>query len=187
MRTVCQPKNQAKEEPGVDKKTLVHTIWNCKNHVVYVPKYGQQIIYGKIKQDVGRILGTLCERKVVKIVEATTRQNHEHMYVEIPSDIMGWLKGKSSLMIFDWHAKLKDKYENRGFWCREYYVETVGGMRKDRRICMQPAARGRIEWSDRTVQILCCVYGWDGKERQGKGRFSGGPWIHAVGRLFTGF
>ena len=115
----------------MDKNTLSHTTWECKYHLIFAPKYRRQIIYGKIKQDVGRILRDLCERKGIEIIEAELCKDHVHMLVRIPpkysvSEIMGYLKGKSSLMIFDRHASLKYKYGNRHFWCRGYYVDTVG-------------------------------------------------------------
>jgi len=99
--------------------------------VVFAPKYRRQVIYGKIKADIGKILRELCERKDVEIIEATLCKDHVHMLICIPpkysvSSIMGYLKGKSSLMIFDRHANLKYKYGNRHFWCRGYYVDTVG-------------------------------------------------------------
>ncbi|MGD9570230.1 MAG: IS200/IS605 family transposase [Sedimentibacter sp.] len=115
----------------LDKNTLSHTTWECKYHVIFAPKYRRQVIYGKIKQDVGKILRNLCERKGIEIIEAELCKDHIHMLVRIPpkysvSEIMGYLKGKSSLMIFDRHANLKYKYGNRHFWCRGYYVDTVG-------------------------------------------------------------
>lgn len=114
-----------------DVKSLSHSKWRCKYHIVFAPKYRRQVIYGKIKADVGKILRELCERKGVNIVEAECCPNHIHMLVEIPphlsvSSFMGYLKSKSSLMIFDRHAHLKYKYGNRHFWCRGYYVDTVG-------------------------------------------------------------
>ena len=98
---------------------------------MFAPKYRRQIIYGKIKTDIGKILRELCERKEIEILEATLCKDHVHMLVSIPpkhsvSSIMGYLKGKSALMIFDRHANLKYKYGNRHFWCRGYYVDTVG-------------------------------------------------------------
>jgi len=119
----------------LDKKSLAHTTWNCKYHIVFAPKYRRQIIYGQIKADVGRILRQLCERKGVEIIEATACPDHIHMLVSIPpklsvSSFVGYLKGKSSLMIFDRHANLKYKYGNRKFWCRGYYVDTVGRNKK---------------------------------------------------------
>ena len=115
----------------MDKNSLSHTTWNCKYHIVFAPKYRRQIIYGKIKVEVGKILRTLCERKGVEIIEAEACPDHIHMLIRIPpkysvSEIMGYLKGKSSLMIFEKHANLKYKYGNRHFWCRGYYVDTVG-------------------------------------------------------------
>lgn len=118
-----------------DNDSLSHTRWNCKYHIVFAPKYRRQIIYGKIKQDIGKILRTLCERKGVEIIEAEACPDHIHMLVSIPpkisvSSFMGYLKGKSSLMIFDRHANLKYKYGNRKFWAEGYYVDTVGKNKK---------------------------------------------------------
>ncbi len=115
----------------MDKNSLAHTQWNCKYHVVFAPKYRRQVIYGKIKGDIGKILRKLCDQKGVEILEATACPDHVHMVLSIPpkysiSSVMGYLKGKSSLMIFDRHANLKYKYGNRHFWCRGYYVDTVG-------------------------------------------------------------
>ena len=119
----------------MDKNSLAHTTWNCKYHIVFAPKYRRQIIYGKLKADIGKILRTLCERKGVTIHEAEACPDHIHMLVSIPpkisvSDFMGYLKGKSSLMIFDRYANLKYRYGNRKFWYRGYYVDTVGRNKK---------------------------------------------------------
>lgn len=119
----------------MDNKSLAHTTWNCKYHILFAPKYRRQIIYGKIRADVGKILRQLCDRKGVEIIEAEACPDHIHMLVSIPpklsvSSFMGYLKGKSSLMIFDRHANLKYKYGNRKFWCRGFYVDTVGRNRK---------------------------------------------------------
>ena len=110
---------------------LAHTRWECKYHLVFAPKYRRQIIYRELRADIGKILRELCERKGVEIIEAECCPDHIHMLVRIPpkysvSEVMGFLKGKSSLMIFDRHANLKYKYGNRNFWCRGYYVDTVG-------------------------------------------------------------
>ena len=99
--------------------------------MVFAPKYRRQEIYGKIKVDIGRILRKLCEKKGVEILEAQACPAHIHMLVSIPpglsvAQFVGYLKGKSSLMIFGRHANLKYKYGNRHFWCRGYYVDTVG-------------------------------------------------------------
>ena len=115
----------------MDKESLAHSAWNCKYHIVFAPKYRRRIVYGKIKADIGKILRLLCQRKEIEIIEAECCKDHIHMLVKIPpkysvSSIVGYLKGKSSLMIFDRHANLKYKYGNRHFWCRGYYVDTVG-------------------------------------------------------------
>lgn len=112
-------------------KSLSHSKWRCKYHIVFAPKYRRQIIYGQLKADIGKILRNLCERKGINIISAECCPDHIHMLVEIPphmsvSSFMGYLKSKSSLMIFDRHANLKYKYGNRHFWCRGYYVDTVG-------------------------------------------------------------
>lgn len=114
-----------------DVKSLSHSKWRCKYHIVFAPKYRRQIVYGQLKADIGKILRSLCERKGVNIISAECCPDHIHMLVEIPphmsvSSFMGYLKSKSSLMIFDRHTNLKYKYGNRHFWCRGYYVDTVG-------------------------------------------------------------
>ena len=118
-----------------DNHSLSHSKWNCKYHIVFAPKYRRQVVYGQLKADIGKILRTLCEQKKVNIIEAEACPDHIHMLVEIPPNIsvaqfMGYLKGKSSLMIFDRHANLKYKYGNRHFWCQGYYVDTVGKNKK---------------------------------------------------------
>ena len=115
----------------LDVSSLAHTKWECKYHIVFAPKYRRQIIYGKIKQDIGQMLRKLCEYKGIEIHEAEACKDHIHMLVSIPpkysvSQIMGYLKGKSSLMIYEKYPELKYKYRNREFWCRGYYVDTVG-------------------------------------------------------------
>jgi len=119
----------------MDSVSLAHTKWNCKYHIVFAPKYRRQIIYGRLKGEIGKILRQLCERKEIEIIEAEACPDHIHMLVSIPpkysvAEIMGYLKGKSSLMIFDRFANLKYKYGNRQFWCRGYYVDTVGRNKK---------------------------------------------------------
>ena len=114
-----------------DNNSLAHTKWNCKYHVVFAPKYRRQVIYGKLKAEIGQILRKLCEQKEIEIIEANACPDHIHMLISIPPKIsvayaIGYLKGKSSLMIFDRHANLKYKYGSRHFWCRGYYVDTVG-------------------------------------------------------------
>jgi len=114
-----------------DINSLAHSKWRCQYHIVFAPKYRRKEVYGKIKVDIGKILRMLCEQKGVRIIEAEACPDHIHMLVEIPpklsvSQFVGYLKGKSSLMIFDRHANLKYKYGNSHFWCRGYYVDTVG-------------------------------------------------------------
>ena len=114
-----------------DVKSLSHSKWRCKYHIVFAPKYRRQIIYGQIKEDIGKILRSLCNRKLVELIEGECCPDHIHILVAIPphlsvSQFMGYLKSKSSLMIFDRHANLKYKYGNRHFWRRGYYVDTVG-------------------------------------------------------------
>ena len=106
-----------------------------ENSIAFAPKYRRQVIYREIKVDIGKILRKLCEQKGVEIIEAELCPDHVHMLISIPpkysvSQIMGYLKGKSSLMIFDRHANLKYKYGNRHFWARGYYVDTVGRNKK---------------------------------------------------------
>jgi len=115
----------------MDKNSLAHTTWECKYHIVFAPKYRRQSVYGELKRDIGKILRELCDRKGIEIIEAELCPDHIHMLIRIPpkysvSEIMGYLKGKSSLIIFDRHANLKYKYGSRHFWCRGYYVDTVG-------------------------------------------------------------
>ena len=117
-------------------KSSAHSKYRCQYHIVFAPKYRRKEIYGQIKRDIGEILRKLCEQKGVEIIEAEACPDHIHMLVSIPphlsvSQFVGYLKGKSSLMIFDRHANLKYKYGNRHFWCRGYYVDTVG---KNKRI-----------------------------------------------------
>ena len=113
------------------RDSLSHTKWLCKYHIVFTPKYRRKAIYGQYKKSIGQILRQLCGYKGVEIIEGHLMPDHVHMLVSIPpkygvSQIMGYLKGKSSLMIFDKHANLKYKFGNRHFWAEEYYVSTVG-------------------------------------------------------------
>ena len=115
----------------MNNHSLSHTTWNCKYHIVFAPKYRRKIIFGELKQDIANILSMLCKRKEVHIIEAEIYPDHVYMLVEIPpkmsvSDFVGYLKGKSTLMIFERHANLRYKYGNRHFWCRGFYVDTVG-------------------------------------------------------------
>ena len=114
-----------------DINTLSHITWRRNFHIVFAPKYRRMVIYGKIKEEIGKILRKLCNRNGITIIEASTSPDHIHMLVSIPpkysvSDFVGYLKGKSLLEIFERHANLKYKYGNRIFWCKGYYVYTIG-------------------------------------------------------------
>ena len=114
-----------------DTNSLSHTRWNCKYHIVFAPKYRRKVFYGQKKREIGKILRQLCDWKQVKIVEAEVCPDHIHMLVEIPpkiavSSFVGYLKGKSSLMIFESFPHLRYKFGNRHFWCTGYFVSTVG-------------------------------------------------------------
>ena len=112
-------------------QSLAHTKWNCKYHVVFAPKYRRKAFYGSWRLEIGAILRKLCNWKGINIIEAEVCVDHVHMLIEIPpkysvSGIMGYLKGKSSLLIYERWGNAKYKYRNREFWCRGYYVDTVG-------------------------------------------------------------
>ena len=114
-----------------DDSSLSHTRWNYMYHIVFIPKYRRKEIYGRLREDIGKIIRTLCEYKEVEIIESHAMKDHIHMLVTIPpklavSSFMGYLKGKSSLMIFERHANLKYKYSNRNIWANGYFVSTVG-------------------------------------------------------------
>jgi putative transposase len=114
-----------------DINSLAHTKWNCKYHIVFAPKYRRKVFFGEKKREIGEILRQLCDWKGIKIVEAEICPDHVHMLLEIPpkvsvSSFMGYIKGKSSLMIYEKYPALQIKYRNREFWCRGYYVDTVG-------------------------------------------------------------
>ena len=114
-----------------DTNSLSHTKWNCKYHIVFAPKYRRKVFYVDKRLEIGAILRELCKWKGVNIIEAEVCPDHVHMLLEIPrkmsiSSFMGFLKGKSSLMIYEKWGNLKFKYRNREFWCRGYYVDTAG-------------------------------------------------------------
>lgn len=114
-----------------NNNSLAHTVWNCKYHVVFAPKYRRKVFYGSKRIEIGKILRKLCEFKKVTIIEGEVCPDYVHMLLEIPpkmsvSGFMGYLKGKSSLMIYQKWGNMKFKYRNREFWCRGYYVDTVG-------------------------------------------------------------
>ena len=114
-----------------DRNSLAHTSWNCKYHIVFAPKYRRKVFYGQRRYDIGQILRELCRWKNVNLLEAEACPDHIHMLVEIPpkisvSSFMGFLKGKSSLMIYEKWGNIRYKYRNRTFGCRGYYVGTTG-------------------------------------------------------------
>lgn len=114
-----------------DVNSLSHTSWNCKYHIVFAPKYRRRVFYGQKRREIGAILRQLCEWKNVEIIEAEVCPDHVHMLVAIPPKIsvasfVGFLKGKSLLLIYQKWANMRFKYRNREFWCRSYYVDTVG-------------------------------------------------------------
>ena len=114
-----------------DINSLSHTKWNCKYHIVFAPKYRRKAFYGEKRREIGAILRKLCEWKGINIIEAEVCPDHIHMLVEIPpkysvSSFMGYLKGKSSTILYEKYSELKFKYRNREFWCKGYYVDTVG-------------------------------------------------------------
>ena len=115
----------------MDNKSLSHTRWKCQYHIVFIPKYRKKVLYGRIRRDVRGIIATLCQYKNVEIIAGAVCIDHVHLSVAIPpklsvSDFMGYLKGKSSLMIYEKYPELRYKYRNREFWCRGYYVDTAG-------------------------------------------------------------
>ena len=123
---------EGKENTMAQKaNSLAHTKWMCKYHIVFCPKYRRKAIYNQYREDLGQIFRQLCQWKGVEIIEGHLMQDHVHMLVSIPpkiavSSFMGYLKGKSSLLMFDKHANLKYKFGNRKFWAEGYYVSTVG-------------------------------------------------------------
>ena len=114
-----------------DTNSLAHTTWNCKYHIVFAPKYRRKVFFGQKRKEIGAILRSLCEWKQVEIIEAEVCPDHIHMLVKIPpklsiASFVGFLKGKSSILIYQKFANMKFKYRNREFWCRGYYVDTAG-------------------------------------------------------------
>ena len=140
-------------------KRTAHSSYRCQYHIVFAPKYRRKEIFGKLRKDIGEILRKLCEQKGIEILEAETCIDHIQMLVTIPpyisvAQFMGFLKGKSSLMIFDRHANLKYKYGSRNFWCRGYYVDTVG---KNKKIISE-YIRNQLEEDYATDQISIKEY-----------------------------
>ena len=131
MNNIFSKKTKDESTTYDTMSSLSHTKWNCKYHIVFTPKYRRKIFYGQKRMEIGKILRDLCEWNEVKIIEAEVCPDHVHMFVSIPpklsvSKFMGILKGKSSLIIFQRWSNLKYKFGQRSFWCRGYYVDTVG-------------------------------------------------------------
>ena len=140
-----------------DISSLSHSKWRCQYHIVFSPKYRRKEIYGKIKVDIGKMLRKLCEQKGIEIIEAELCPDHIHMLVSIPpkysvSQVVGYLKGKSALMIFDKYANLKYRYGNRHFWCRGYYVDTVGKNAKKIQEYIQNQLKEDLEYDQMTLK-----------------------------------
>ncbi len=149
--------------------SLTHCRYECKYHVVFAPKFRRQIIYGKIKSEIGKILRKLCEYKGIEILEANACSDHIHMLLIIPpkysiAQVMGYLKGKSSLMIFDKFANLKYKYGNRHFWCKGYYVSTVGRNEKKITEYIQNQLQADQAAEQLTIKEYVDPFGEEGKK-----------------------
>ena len=149
-----------KTEKDNEIKSSAHTKYRCQYHIVFAPKYRRKEIYGTLKKDIGEILRKLCEQKGVEIIETEACPDHIHMLVSIPphisvSQFVGYLKGRSSLMIFDRHANLKYKYGQRTFWCRGYYVDTVG---RNKKAIAAEYIRNQLEEDYATDQISIKEY-----------------------------
>ena len=118
----------------MDNKSISHTRWKCQYHIVFIPQYRKKVLYGKVREDVREILNTLCKYKNVEIIAGAVCVDHVHLSVAIPpklsvSDFMGYLKGKSTLMLYDRHPELQSKWD-KAFWARGYYVDTLGRNKK---------------------------------------------------------
>ena len=145
------------KKESIDVNSLAHTKWDCKYHIVFAPKYRRKVFYEDKRLEIREILRKLCEWKGVKIIEGEVCPDHIHMLVEIPpsisvSSFVGYLKGKSTLMIFERHANLKYKYGNRHFWCRGYYVDTVGKNAKKIQEYIQNQLKEDLEYDQMTLK-----------------------------------
>ena len=142
----------------MDNKSLSHTRWKCQYHIVFIPKYRKKVLYGRIRRDVREIIATLCQYKNVEIIAGAVCIDHVHLSVAIPpklrvSDFMGYLKGKSSLAIYEKWGNMKYKYKGRSFWCRGYYVDTVGKNTKKIREYIQNQLREDKELDEMTLNL----------------------------------
>ena len=119
----------------MDNQSLAHSRYNCTYHIVFIPKYRRKVMFGSLRQEIGEIIGKICRMEGVTIIRAATLSDHVHMYVSIPpkesvSKVVGRIKGKSTLMIFDRHPEYRERFD-RHFWARGYYVETVGNVNEE--------------------------------------------------------
>lgn len=135
MSKVSQAKLKEQEASTMDKKGLSHTSWKCQYHIVFIPKYRKKKLYGQLRTDVREIIQTLCNYKGIEIVSGAVCIDHVHLCVSIPpkmsiSSFMGYLKGKSTLMIYDRHPDLQNKW-NKAFWARGYYVAAIGNLTEE--------------------------------------------------------
>lgn len=150
MTKVSQAKVRSEEGP-MDSNSLSHTKWNCIYHIVFIPKYRRKVMYGQLREDIRGVIKKLCEFKKVEIVEGSVSLDHIHLCVKIPpkmsiSHFMGYLKGKSALMIFDKHPQYKKRGQGRHFWATGYYVDTVGRNEEQiRRYIAEQQEADRIE------------------------------------------
>ena len=152
-----QTTNKKHRRSKTDNNSLAHTKWECKYHIVFAPKYRRKVAYGKLREDIRDIIIMLCKRKGVNIIEGEVCPDHIHLLVEIPpkmsvSYFMGYLKGKSTLMIFERHANLKYKYGNRHFWCRGYYVDTAGKNAKKIEEYIRNQLQEDLEYDQMTIK-----------------------------------
>lgn len=157
-----------------------HSTYRCEYHIVFAPKYRWQIVYGQIKKDIGEIFRKLCNEKKVEIIEAEACPNHIHMLVSIPpylsiAQFVGFLKSKSTLMIFDRHANLKYKYGNRHFWCRGYYVDTVGKNKKAIEEYIKKQLQEDIATDQISIKEYVDPFEKEEKEKEGKIKKGLGP------------
>ncbi len=135
MKLVSQARFQAQEDAQMDNRSLSHTRWKCRYHIVFIPKYRKKVLYGKLRQNVREIISILCKYKNVDIIAGAVCVDHIHLSVAIPpkisvSSFLGYLKGKSTLMIYDRHPELQSKWD-KAFWARGYYAETIGQVNEE--------------------------------------------------------
>ena len=157
MKMVSQAKFKITGGSPMDNKSLSRVRWKCQYHIVFIPKYRKKVLYGKLKADVRDIIKTLCRYKNVDIIDGAVCEDHIHLSVAIPpkysiSNFMGYLKGKSTLMIYDRHPQLQSKWD-KAFWARGYYVSTIGNITEEaiRKYIREQAEESRKEDSKSTA------------------------------------